>query len=146
MNVFLSGTSARRSFEELDRQRLGKQRVELKQILIALETGGAWSNHPATKMWEGSLGYVAKLGVTCCLAWKARGYKDSLLPYFTRKCEEHAATQAPPAWLDAARIAGDCEFFQDVRANLVRKMPKHYGPLWPSTSPKEGYTWPAAKK
>jgi Pyrimidine dimer DNA glycosylase len=142
VNVFLSGPSVVESFERLDYRRLGKQRVELKQILT-LETGGAWSNHPATRMWAGSLGFVARMGITCCLVWRSRGYKDSLLPWFTRKAEEYSRDSAPE-WLVKARETGDCDFFADVRANLVRKDPCYNG-FWPNTQPKEGYRWPSSK-
>jgi len=141
MNVFLSGPSVVQSFERLDRLRLGKQRVELKQILLALENGGAWSSHPATKMWTGCRGFVAKMGVTCCLVWRARGYKDSLLPWFTVKAEEWSRECVAPQWLETAREKGDCEFFEHVRGNLIRK-DSRYNKFWPNTQPREGYTWP----
>jgi hypothetical protein len=142
MNVFLSSPGAAFSFTKLDRQRLGKQRVELKQILIALETGGAWSRHPATLMWRGHIGYVARMGATCCGVWLERGYKDSLMPYFHSKMVEHATTNTTPRWLSDAAWRGDCDFFEDVRANLVRKLPAHYAGFWPGTQPATGYRWP----
>lgn len=137
MNVFLSSSHIWDSFNLLDRARLGKQRVELKQILIALEKGGAWSNHPATTMWRGHLGFVAQMGIVCCTVWKRRGYKDTMLPWFTCKAEEHALTGTRPAWL-----TDDCPFFDDVKANLVRKDPIYYRRFWPNIEPKEGYKWP----
>jgi hypothetical protein len=50
MQTFLPYESYARSAAVLDRQRLGKQRVEAMQILrvLAGETAG-WGNHPAVR-------------------------------------------------------------------------------------------------
>ena len=42
MQTFLPYADYTRTAKCLDRQRLGKQRVECKQILNALENGGGW--------------------------------------------------------------------------------------------------------
>ena len=54
MQTFLPYSDFNRSALALDRQRLGKQRVECKQIVLALgnPTYG-WQNHPAVRMWRG---------------------------------------------------------------------------------------------
>lgn len=54
MQTFLPYQSFSDSASALDRQRLGKQRVEAWQILQAL-TGASrgWAHHPAAKMWRG---------------------------------------------------------------------------------------------
>jgi hypothetical protein len=48
----------------LDRQRLGKQRVEVLQLLGAL-TGQrpGWVNHPAARMWRGHERALARYGL-----------------------------------------------------------------------------------
>ena len=55
MQTFLPYKSFRNSFESLDYKRLGKQRVEARQVLNILrdktQTKG-WRNHPITKMWK----------------------------------------------------------------------------------------------
>jgi len=54
MQTFLPYSSFIESVRCLDRQRLGKQRVEALQILNALNgKSKGWTNHPATKMWCG---------------------------------------------------------------------------------------------
>ena len=59
MQTFLPRESFIESNQSLDYRRLGKQRVEAKQILNVLlnrtETKG-WRNHPITKMWVCSAG------------------------------------------------------------------------------------------
>ena len=58
MQTFLPYPDFKKTAKCLDYRRLGKQRVECKQILNALQkrkggiTKGGWVNHPATKMWE----------------------------------------------------------------------------------------------
>lgn len=62
----------------LDRQRLGKQRVETMQILTALLTGRGWVNHPATLMWAGYEVALLDYQLAVCDEWTAvRGYRDS---------------------------------------------------------------------
>lgn len=49
MQTFLPYPDFRATAKVLDRQRLGKQRVETKQILLALERPGTptgWGRHP----------------------------------------------------------------------------------------------------
>ncbi len=59
MQTFLPYPCFIESAKCLDFRRLGKQRVESKQLLNALEirksgiAKGGWVNHPATVMWEG---------------------------------------------------------------------------------------------
>jgi len=56
MQTFLPYPDFIDSVKALDYRRLGKQRVEARQILnILLENrkNGGWVNHPCTKMWRG---------------------------------------------------------------------------------------------
>ncbi len=68
----------------LDNRRLGKQRVECKQILLALRNGGAWANHPAVKMWRGYESALQYYGECMCREWMNRGFVDNLLSFFTQ--------------------------------------------------------------
>ena len=62
----------------LDRQRLGKQRVESLQILRALrEITTGWRNHPATRMWTGCEDTLVLYSLCMTNEWVARGYEDS---------------------------------------------------------------------
>jgi hypothetical protein len=78
MQTFLPYPDLKLSAQCLDRQRLGKQRVEVLQLLQAL-TGEkqGWCNHPATYMWSGHASALAQYGLACCTEWIGRGYKDT---------------------------------------------------------------------
>ena len=71
--------SFQKSAQCLDYKRLGKQRVEAKQILNALEPDydkKGWKTHPATMRWKGyedCLKYYANCMIT---EWKKRGYNN----------------------------------------------------------------------
>lgn len=54
MQTFLPYASFTDNAQCLDRQRLGKQRVEAFQILKTLLYGGGWQHHPVVRMWAGS--------------------------------------------------------------------------------------------
>jgi hypothetical protein len=120
----------------LDRQRLGKQRVETLQILKTLISGAkAWSNHPAVKMWRGHEFALVEYGLAICDEWVERGYQDT--------CAEkmlaiplRGGSKANPAWLDDPRLT------ETHRSNLIRKLPEHYRCFWPDTPDHLGYWWP----
>lgn len=135
MQTFVPLDTFEESAASLDRQRLGKQRVEVLQICKALTGDGGWGNHPATKMWRGHENGLAAYGVAVCLEWKGRGYKDTCL-------EKISAFYEPdpddlPGWW------GEEALHLSHRSNLVRKMPEHYGLLWPDVPADLEYVWPA---
>lgn len=135
MQTFLPYPDFIRTATVLDRQRLGKQRVEAWQILRAL-TGlsGGWTNHPATRMWRGYENELALYGICICEEWIERGYKDSLLPEFQLRFDE-GVINVPP-WI------GDSAFHQSHRSNLVRKLPSHYRKYWRRIRNDLPYVWP----
>jgi len=143
MQTFLPVPDWAESARYLDMRRLGKQRVECKQILHALgvPVGGAlparrgWQNHPATLMWRGHEYALCAYAIAICCEWRARGYKDSLLPQF-QAAQALLSCSGPPPWL------GDVEFHAAHRSNLLRKDPVYYaqfGWVEPDTLP---YVWP----
>lgn len=125
----------------LDRQRLGKQRVEGLQIIQTLSnlTFG-WRNHPAVKMWDGYEMALGKYTLAVCEEWSSRGYADTcadkvraLLPGIDNvKSRE---LELPP-WIDNARVT------LSHKSNLIRKDPAFYGPIWPNVPPSLEYRWP----
>jgi hypothetical protein len=121
----------------LDRQRLGKQRVEAWQIIRAL-TGQSrgWVNHPATKMWSGHIEALAQYGAVMCREWIARGYNDSLLEKFYPLLPSMQSDW--PEWLDREDV------MLSHRSNLIRKRPDIYGPIWPSVAGDLPYVWPTS--
>jgi hypothetical protein len=136
MQTFLPYPSFYASAKVLDMKRLGKQRVECKQIINALEDPAkGWQHHPATTMWRGYLPALALYGKCMCREWLDRGYKDSLLPFFQERI-----TKAPayiPPWI------GDETFHLSHRSNLLRKMPEHYRQFWPDEPDDLPYVWPS---
>ena len=140
----------------LDYRRLGKQRVECKQIMFALgvedpeERGRGWVNHPATKMWRGYEDTLRVYAIDICKEWIRRGYKDTLLSWFEDqklRVEYLAAkrrgslgnTMTVPDWLQGQ--AGDA-FVDAHRSNLIRKDPDYYGPKFPGVPDHLEYIWP----
>jgi len=99
MQTFLPEATLQASAQALDRQRLGKQRLEAKQILSAnlWPTGpnGRWRNHPAVLQWRGAELALAHYGLAVCSEWKLRGYQDQMFPQFDQAIE----LLSPPQWV-----------------------------------------------
>ena len=110
MQTFLPYKSFENSVKSLDYRRLGKQRVEAKQILNVLlnrtETKG-WRNHPITKMWVGYENALKEYFNTCVTEWINQGYNN------TMELEEIKGDIVYPHWL------GDDLFHSSHRANLL---------------------------
>lgn len=137
MQTFLPYPSFVRSAAVLDRQRLGKQRVEAYQILRALrgESKG-WLNHPATKMWRGYETALGFYGWVMCDEWMQRGYKDSLSTKIVDL--QGSGDIVKPPWV------GDDAFHLSHRSNLLRKNPEHYALRFPNTPDDLPYVWPVS--
>lgn len=133
MQTFLPYPDFERSAKVLDYRRLGKQRVEAKQILNALTTGDAphgWRNHPATKMWRGYEDALAIYKNKMIEEWCRRGYKNTMsLTMRPRHVE------LPPWW-------GDEKFHAAHRSNLLRKDPEWYGQFGWAERDDLPYIWP----
>lgn len=145
MQTFLPSPSYIESAQMLDYRRLGKQRVECKQILLALgKTQGGWVNHPATKMWRGYEYELASYGSAMCREWIKRGYRDSLSVDFELwryildgKASEAGIPRHPvPPWL------GDERLHASHRSNLLRKDPKYYARFGWAEPDDMPYVWP----
>lgn len=134
------GTNFHDTARCLDYRRLGKQRVETKQILMTLmgESRG-WANHPAVKMWAGHEPALALYGSIMCNEWKRRGYVDNLRSYFDGLLSEFLATGSNlvmPVWLYDDNVT------RSHRSNLIRKDEDFYGPQWPDVPNDLPYIWP----
>lgn len=142
MQTFLPHRSFRRSVEVLDWKRLGKQRVECKQLLNALlrpETAKGWKNHPAAKMWKGHELPLCRYAIKVCEEWRTRGYKDEQLQYFNALYKElklKGYKYILPDWLGKKR------FHASHRSNLLRKDQEHYGQFGWKEGPDLPYHWP----
>lgn len=147
MQTFLPYPDFAECARVLDRQRLGKQRVETMQIMKALTTGDGWVNHPATRMWDGYRPALMRYQIAICTEWTDRGYRDTCLEktalVLNRRAPEIALTASidnnvVPPWL------GDPDFHASHRSNLLRKAPDHYRAFWPDEPDDLEYVWPVA--
>jgi len=135
MQTFLPYEDFTKCAQVLDRQRLGKQRVECLQIAKALtDPDYGWQSHPAVTMWRGHLPAMLTYGVAICDEWIGRGYKDTcrdkLLAFTT-------PDEIMPTWM------GDDDLHRSHRSNLLRKAPDHYAPLFEADlSDDLDYVWP----
>ena len=130
MQTFLPYSSFEQTARCLDYRRLCKQRVEARQIFQTLMEGGAWSNHPAVKMWRGYKPALIDYSNCMIREWIARGYKNNMELW-----DWFLVVPIPP-WL------GDERLHSSHRANLLRKDPKHYGQFGWTEEPTKGYFWP----
>jgi len=152
MQTFLPYPSFIDSARCLDSKRLGKQRVEAKQILLALgvcvgEHHGnpmsSWRNHPAVRMWEGHENWLAIYAVDVCSEWRRRGFNDTLYDQFVAvrwRLVGGFGFKRRPRWI------GDEAFHASHRSNLLRKDPVWYGRLGWAEDDSLPYIWPVAGK
>lgn len=144
MQTFLPYPSFFDSARCLDRARLGKQRIEARQLLTAIQTGGGWANHPAARMWRGYADALGAYSDVVITEWAVfRGYRNTL-PYsfdagdgfsFAQHALDEGQIKLPP-WL------GDPAFHASHRSNLLRKDPAHYGRFGWSEPDDLPYVWP----
>ncbi len=135
MQTFLPYPCFDRSVQCLDWRRLGKQRVEARQILGALErrrtgAGGGWVNHPAVRMWEGHEDALRCYMNAAIREWVARGYRNTM-----EEAVVAGPVRMPPWW-------GRADVHASHRANLLRKDPAWYGRYGWGEAPRAGYVWP----
>jgi hypothetical protein len=70
----------------LDNKRLGKQRVEAKQILNVLlnrprkdgQPYKGWLNHPCVRMWRGYENALKEYFNISVMVWEERGFKNTM--------------------------------------------------------------------
>jgi hypothetical protein len=132
MQTFLPYPNLLHSIWCLDWKRLGKQRVEAKQILISLETRNRWYSHPAVQMWKEFESGLQQYHDLAIAVWIIRGFKNSM-PYLNPK-----SVELPP-WFGG-------EIHATHRSNLLRKDPQFYSQYNWSESPDIPYFWPTKKE
>lgn len=137
MQTFLPYPSFEKSAACLDRQRLGKQRVEAYQILnTLLGKSKGWNNHPAVVMWKGSEKYLVDYNIAICNEWIGRGYKDTILNKMKSFMLNEKLGEDLPCFIDNEK------FYASHKSNLLRKDPIWYGKYgWKETDNLE-YVWP----
>lgn len=147
MQTFLPYADFKRSLETLDYRRLGKQRVEAFQLLVAngnkwalaertrrtgkVGTPKGWVNHPAAVMWRGYDDALMTYMNASIIEWTKRGYNNTM-----SKADTLTSFVMPP-WF------GWPEFHASHRSNLLRKDAKYYSQFnWTEPDNLE-YVWPS---
>lgn len=82
----------------LDTKRLGKQRVEVLEILNNPE-----KNHPAVHQWRGYENCLCLYGKTICEEWIQRGYQDTCLNKIMDHYFEEGEKEVPP-WINDPQV------------------------------------------
>ncbi len=148
VQTFLPYADFERSARVLDQKRLGKQRVEVIQVVRALTLSGyGWANHPAVLMWKGFEEALGRYGLICCQVWTELGHGDTCAATIAadlrpigveqiRTQPELAAHGALPAWL------GEKELHLSHQSSLLRKDPAWYRPHFPGVRDDLPYRWP----
>lgn len=125
MQTFLPHLSYIASAGVLDNRRLGKQRVEVLQILRALNNktlgkSSGWQHHPCTLMWQGYEDCLIRYGLAICNEWMGRGYKDTCTEKIMAFSQVYPlGTPRIPVWLTD-------DFMHMHRGLLYRKAPRLY--------------------
>ena len=137
VNTFIPYADFSRCAKVLDNKRLGKQRVEAKQILNILtnatKTKG-WRNHPVVKMWTGYEKALMIYYNTIVQEWIKRGFQNNM-SFFVVK-----------GHISIPWFIGNKSVHMSHQANLLRKDSKYYSKYF-KTVPKEyltyTYIWPS---
>jgi len=115
MQTFLPYMSFEKSAKCLDYRRLGKQRVEAKQILDILNgKTSRWENHPAVNMWRGYEDALALYVNEMIKEWIFRGYVNNM------ELINVDGQPEMPKWI------GNEKFHASHRSNLLRKNKEFY--------------------
>ncbi len=152
MQTFLPYLDVVRSAECLDNKRLGKQRVEAFQILMALlhidkdlnptTKESHWRNHPAVKMWRGHECALCHYAIIMCDEWIKRGFNSTIHLKIGAIYQEILLSKnlgclvRYPDWLDV-------DFCRAHQSNLLRKDYAHYSKYFDTSVPIDlEYIWP----
>lgn len=141
MNTFLPYPDFKLSAAVLDRQRLGKQRPEVIQLLRALDDPtDKIHRHPACIMWWGFRDALVSYGLAICDEWISRGYHDDSW----RKIRAFSSITEDPLQQNVTlpKWFGDSAFHASHRSNLLRKDYKWYSAFGWKDSPLLPYVWP----
>lgn len=141
MQTFLPYADYKQSAKVLDMKRLGKQRVEVLQLLNSIEAIDkglpikGWKNHPCRKMWQNHKNALVEYGLAICEEWKSRGYKDTCWEKIHSRWDYTKSNNAPS-------FVGNEEFHLSHKSMLKQKKPEHYNVIWPDVPNNIEYIWP----
>lgn len=147
MQTFVPYADAKLSAQRLDKKRLLKQLLEGRQIYKILSTNqhkGAWTNHPAVKMWRnydmGLYSYLIAMRDECGsrgISWEKNW--DAIQTMHDNNWNRGDNVVMPPWW-------GDERVHQSHRNNLYRKDPEYYAEFsndnFVSCCDNCNYVWP----
>ena len=144
MQTFLPYSDYFETVKCLDNKRLGKQRVEAKQILELLldpEKESRWRNHPAVKLWDEYEFDLFDYGLVMCDEWSKRGYVDNVRSWFLQhlvlvktKCKYMSHKQMYRRFISN-------DFHASHRAALLYKDSIHYSQFGWKETPEIKYVW-----
>jgi Pyrimidine dimer DNA glycosylase len=136
MQTFLPFPDFAKSAEVLDRQRLGKQRIEVTWILGILggTREGSVADHPACLMWDGYERALCEYGRAIVAEWTRRGYVNNQVYDADRY---HSS--GLPQWFGIDR------YHASWRSVLLFKNPTHYGQFDWTEQPAEKFDWPVRR-
>jgi len=136
MQTFLPTSNFAESAKYLDYRRLGKQRVEVLQLLNSFHKPNykGWKNHPAREMWRGYENALVMYGQAICNEWLSRGYKDTCFGKITAHYNGNLNSELP-SWV------GREDIHLSHKSNLIRKYPEYYKPFWPDVPDNLEYIW-----
>lgn len=140
VNIFIPLSDPIEIAKILDDKRLGKQRVEAKQI-ITIITGEAkslaWSHHPAVLMWKDYPNELKYYYNCIVLEWVHRGYINNM-PLFATSKQNRTPPRMP--WFMYCKPV-----LLSYQASLLRKNYSHYHKYFKSKSLKpymtRSYLW-----
>ena len=136
VNTFVIADTPEECAKMLDYKRLGKQRVEAKQIIDTLEhydEKKGWKNHPALLMWKDNINAL-KYYYNCMVdEWIFRGYKNEMKKYDIK------GDVVYPWWFHNKYVQ------LSHKCSLYRKNTKYYRNLTIDNEfLKVGYIWPSS--
>ena len=141
VNTFITSNNFKKCAKNLDNKRLGKQRVEAKQIIEILEhfdengefPKKGFSNHPILKMWKNYTNFL-KYYCNCMIEeWIFRGYKN------TMKIYEIPNEMKKPWWYSfkplqyshkASLIRKDEDYYDFFKNSFDHELYLKHGYLW----------------
>lgn len=135
VNTFLPYSNYKKIAQVLDTKRLGKQRVEAKQVLNAIQKNTGWRNHPCAKMWKPYINSLKQYYNIMIDEWVKRGYVNNM-----KKAQIRAKKITKP-WFVNNRTVN-----LSHQAMLVTKLPQHYKQYFkriPKDYFKYSYVWPS---
>lgn len=127
----------------LDYRRLGKQRVEARQIYLALtQENYGWKNHPMVKFWKGYEDALLLYGLIICGEWKTRGYKDTMYEQFFKYLVENFSF-SKKHWqpIKYPLLIGNEKFHDTHKSNLLRKNKEYYSQFNWNVPDNLNYIW-----